>query len=110
MAKQLGRWSVSDVAGIGADRIGPRVGERSMRRKPTTQYVHVHLPRSYTCDQSLPQARTEATSSSPSGGGYPIADGDLFRASDCGDCGFALQRVPTSRLRDRGTARGRRDR
>ena len=89
----LGRWRVSDVAGIPTTRIGPspgamvpQIGERPVPRKPA-QHVHVHLPRSYTRDQAPP------ASNNPSATGFPISAGDTFVASDCGADGFSLKRV-----------------
>ena len=88
----LGRWRVSDVAGIPTTRIGPspgamvpQIGERPAPRK-TAQHVHVHLPRSYR-DQAPP------ASNNPSATGFPISAGDTFVASDCGADGFSLKRV-----------------
>jgi hypothetical protein len=107
MAKQLGRWRGQD-APVGpragaflsispVDDLAHRVAERRIAPAPAAkrparpaQHIHVHMPAPAKV-RDQPRARTTDATAPTSG--FPISDGDVFRASDCGDGGFALQRV-----------------
>lgn len=95
MAKQLGRWRGTDTPPIGA-RPGAYVtspvvdaAPASPRRQPA-RHVHVYLPATATTPG---QARARTRDAAPAPARFPIADGDTFSVSDCGDDGFALRRV-----------------
>jgi hypothetical protein len=67
MAKHLGRWTVSDVAGIGAVRIGPSPGAylRSPISDGAPSHTHIWL------DRKTPPARTRVHDQARPSGGLP---------------------------------------
>jgi hypothetical protein len=106
MAKQLGRWRMTDApppvgARPGAYLTSPlddlaRSRAADLRtaspRRPArpARHVHIHLPgRAKTHDQP------SGASTAASAGAFPISAGETFSVSDCGDDGFSLRRVRT---------------
>jgi hypothetical protein len=111
MAKQLGRWRMTDELRVGArdgaflaNPIDARAREIAAERRVVApaaprrparpvRHIHVHLPApAKTRDQSGRVTRDAPATAA----GYPISTGDVFSVSDCGDDGFALRRVRTS--------------
>jgi hypothetical protein len=66
MARQLGRWRVSDVAGIATSRISNGVPVRAPApRRRKVPHIHIHLPPS-------PQSATRTHDAAPAAGGNRI--------------------------------------
>jgi hypothetical protein len=89
----LGRWRVSDVAGIPTTRIGPSPGAmvRGLGETPRKRatHIHVHMPSPAKVHDQAPPA-----SNNPSATGFPISAGDTFTVgADCSADGFSLRRV-----------------
>jgi hypothetical protein len=89
----LGRWRVSDVAGIPTTRIGPSPGAmvRGLGETPRKRatHIHVHMPSPAKVHDQAPPA-----SNNPSATGFPISAGDTFTVgADCNADGFSLRRV-----------------
>jgi hypothetical protein len=105
MAKQLGRWRMTDELPFGArsgafvtnpvDALARRIAARGEAPVVDEQYIHIHLPAPRTTRQSS-RSRTRSHDAPATPTAFPVSAGDIFAVGDCGDSGFSLRRIRTS--------------